>query len=402
MTSSIAAAQARAGGLLERPWAGRDPEAPAASPVRWFGMGDPQAPFQKVLGVLEHHGLLGEDGWLVPGAGLLSIGDHFDWAGDAAEVGRSGETCLRWLAGHDPRHVVLIAGNHDLNRVQEFAGESDARFAEARALAVRIESARRDAAGGESVRALEEEFHRRFAPIPTPGLAARDCLSWSERQRALVRRLLTGGRFLLGCAARAEDGTPLLFTHASITTRELELLGIAGERGARAIAAALRAFFSERIAAADSEWRAGALTPLNLAPIHYHGQSGQEGGGFLYHRPMNPESPHGGISGPARREAARRYDPRSVLPRGLLQACGHSAHRKCLRVLGDWTTESARARARGGLRTLRTDGRSVTYDMGVHTAVEGEATLHMIDGEMGAVETETYALYPFAGPVFED
>ncbi len=79
--------------------------------------------------------------------------------------------------------------------------------------------------------------------------------------------------------------------------------------------------------------------------------------------------------------APRRYDPRT-LPLGLLQAAGHFGHRKCLAELEQWASPSARAVARGGLRTLRTDGRQVVYDQGIHPVPAGEAGLYMIDAEM--------------------
>ena len=46
--------------------------------TRTFVMGDPQAPFAKVLEVLDHHHALDDDK-LASDVVLVSIGDHFDY-----------------------------------------------------------------------------------------------------------------------------------------------------------------------------------------------------------------------------------------------------------------------------------------------------------------------------------
>lgn len=66
---------------------------------RWFAMGDPQTTFDKVLGILEGHGLLGEGRRLRDDVGLVSIGDHFDFdqrhtGTTLADAGRDGTKIL--------------------------------------------------------------------------------------------------------------------------------------------------------------------------------------------------------------------------------------------------------------------------------------------------------------------
>jgi len=94
--------------------------------------------------------------------------------------------------------------------------------------------------------------------------------------------------------------------------------------------------------------------------------------------------------------APRRFDPRT-LPVGLLQACGHAGHRKCAEDLGPWVSDEARAVARGGLRTLRTDGTIVHYEMGVRPVPPEQAGLFMIDGEMNRVPVEDYPVLELDG-----
>src|SRR5687768_8459431 len=102
-------------------------------------MGDPQTTFAKVLGILGSHDLLGEDGYLRDDVGLVSIGDHFDFAShdrrSLTDIGRDGANILRWLAEHPPDQVVILMGNHDSARVMELAFETDESFAAARTLA---------------------------------------------------------------------------------------------------------------------------------------------------------------------------------------------------------------------------------------------------------------------------
>ncbi|MFO0659994.1 MAG: hypothetical protein U0165_09215 [Polyangiaceae bacterium] len=110
----------RAFALASAPWLPFSGQ--ASTPSRWFVLGDPQAPASKLFEVLEAHDLLGDDGWLARGVGLVSIGDHYDYKcrpDELAEVGRNGSAFLAWLAAHAPSQVVIVAGNHDLCRVME-------------------------------------------------------------------------------------------------------------------------------------------------------------------------------------------------------------------------------------------------------------------------------------------
>src|SRR6185503_17057034 len=98
-------------------------------------MGDPQAPFDKVLAVLDRHGLLAGDR-LADDVVLVSIGDHFDYDHkDPVTARAEGLRLLRWLASHDPAQVHLLLGNHDAARVMELATISDEEFAAARTCA---------------------------------------------------------------------------------------------------------------------------------------------------------------------------------------------------------------------------------------------------------------------------
>lgn len=345
-----------------------------AAAVRTFVIGDPQAAFATVMAILGAHGLLAGDR-LAPDVRLISIGDHFDYDfDDWATSTREGLRVLRWLAAHAPEQVVLLAGNHDLARVQELALIDDAGFAEARALA-------RD-------RARHAEFRARFPHLPTPGLAARDYASFSVEQRDLVRELVATGRMRLATTGVLPDGRTALLTHAGVTSRELAVLEATGA-SAETIAGALNAYFAAAVTR--------GLAPLDLAPLHVAGAPGEEGGGLLYHRPSNPARTATGDKAWAWNvDRPRRFDPRT-LPRGLVQVAGHSGHHKCLEELGDdWSTPAARARPRGGIRTLAWDGARVTYDLGVAPPDPDAAHLVLIDGEMRRVAPTDYQLLRLA------
>jgi hypothetical protein len=315
----------------------------AARP-RTFVMGDPQAPFAKILEVLDRHQLLAGDR-LAADVVLVSIGDHFDFDHKNPAAARAdGVRLVRWLASHDPAQVVMLLGNHDASRVMELAMLTDAEFADARACS-------------------PEAYAARYPQLPPQGVLARDYASFSVEQRELVQELLATGRFRLAVTAELA-GRAALLTHASITARELALLGLAAVRDARAIAEALEAFLAAAVARGTA--------PLSLAPLHITGGDGREGGGLLYHRPSATPPPDPG--------RPRRFDPRT-LPEGLLQIAGHSGHAKCVHELGDWCSPAARARAHGGIRTLRASGGEVSYDLGIDPTGE----LILIDGEMRRV-----------------
>ncbi|MFO0577643.1 MAG: transcriptional regulator [Polyangia bacterium] len=380
---------------------------------RIFVMGDPQAPFAKVMAVLGRHGALGPDGRLAPGVQLVSIGDHFDYdPEDVAGSGQEGLRTLRWLASHDPEQAHLLLGNHDAARVMELAGISDERFAQARRLARSIEETRH-AVGREAAERRERaEFLPAFPEVPTYGLAARDYASFTSEQRALVAELLLRGRFHLALHGRLPDGREVLLSHAGVTPRELRLLHINSRPGAGphrdeahtpvAIARALNDYLHRAVRHRRDDWEAGRHTPLVLEPLHVPGRAGHEAGGLLYHRPACPERPGADPSWELAPERPRRWDPRE-LPAGLTQVVGHTGHHKCLLELGDeWPTPAARARPRGGIRTLRADGSRVIYDLGVlPVAVTGTETgpapaprseVIFVDGEMHRVSPDEFAL----------
>lgn len=350
--------------------------------ARTLVMGDPQAPFARVLEVLEANRALGADGRLAPDVTLVSIGDHFDYdLKHPIEAGREGVAVLRWLASHDPAQVVLLLGNHDTARVMELVGLDDKRFAEARALARAMQGKQES----------DEDFERRFPDIPTAGLAARDYASYSEEQRELVVELLLAGRFHLALVGRLPDGRDVLITHAGVTRRELALLGIDAVDPYR-IAAGLQDRLRRASDERRAEWARGERTPLSLEPLHVTGKSGVEGGGLLYHRPARSDWPEVDAAWEFDPERPRRFNPRS-LPRGLHQVVGHTGHRKCKVELGEaWLSEAARRRSAGGIRTLRVRDGEVSYDLGVTPAADGATDMILIDGEMSRVPPADYAL----------
>jgi hypothetical protein len=351
--------------------------------TRTLVMGDPQAPFAKLLEVLAHHGALDGDR-LASDVVLVSIGDHFDYDfRDWQTAGQEGLRFLRWLASHDPAQVVLLLGNHDASRVMELVAIGDERFAAARTFARALD--------GDP--ACDARFLAAFPELPSAGLAGRDFASFSVEQRALIMELLLAGRFDLARVGELPDGREALLTHAGVTTRELGMLGAPAEP--RAIAEALQAELARAVDRVRDDWTHGISTPLSLEPLHVAGIPGEEGGGLLYHRPTNPErrGADSWLLAPAR---PRRFDPRT-LPIGLTQVAGHTGHNKCLTELDGWATAAACGRKHGGIRTLRLSGQIVSYDLGVAEPAFGVADLILIDGELRRVRADEVALLPLAG-----
>lgn len=352
--------------------------------TRTLVMGDPQAPYSKLLEVLDRHRALDGDR-LASDVVLVSIGDHFDYdLVDWHAAGQDGLKFLRWLAGHDPAQVKLLLGNHDVSRVMELVGITDERFAAARAFARELD--------GDPAR--HARFRAAFPELPSPGLAGRDFASFSVEQRALVMELLLAGRFALALVGELPDGRAVLLTHAGVTGRELAMLGAPAEPAA--VAARLQAELAAAVDRVRDDWGCGVPTPLSLEPMHLAGVPGEEGGGLLYHRPSNPERRGADRSWELAVARPRRFDPRT-LPLGLTQIAGHTGHNKCLEELDGWSTTAARGRPHGGIRTLRLDGDAVTYDLGVAAPASGVADLILIDGELRRVPAAEFALLPLAG-----
>lgn len=379
-------------------WTDGKPMARAAerSPARWFAVGDPQATPERFFAVLGRAGLLGDDGWLLPDVGLISMGDHFDFKDDHLTTEPDRRAVLAWLAAHPPEQVRILIGNHDVARVAELAFESDSSFAAARHLAGAIVSARKAKGDAEP---LEERFHQTFPRIPTPEIAERDYSSFSEAQRRMVQELLMSRRMRLATTARLGGATALL-THAAVTTRELELLRIEGEPDATRIAEALNRHLDGAVEEVTEAWRAGHPAALDLGVVHVAGTSGVEGGGLLHHRPADPHRPGAdtrwelglpaeGADGPDPR-APRRYPP-SKLPHGLLQIAGHSGHKKCREELRRWADPADDAAIHAPIRTLRAGPGEPSYVLGVAPSLP-HASLVLIDPGLSTAPMETIEL----------
>jgi hypothetical protein len=330
-------------------------------------IGDPQAPFEKVLTILDHHHLLGDDGRLRPEVALVSIGDHFDYGRNpeppAAQVEQSGRLLLAWLAAHPPDQVTLIIGNHDLGRVGELVAFDDAAFEHARQTA-------RDVRGDS---AREQRFLHEFPALPSSEIARRDFNGFSAAQREIVVRLLRAGRFLV---ARAH-GTRTLLCHAGVTQDDVDGL---------ADAASIAAFLNERLARSVAGWN--EREALVVPGLHQPGNADQgEGGGVFYHRPCHPaQARRASFSGPFR----RRYDPRG-LPPGIVQVIGHIRDNKCRELLGEWA--AGREARDGELRHLVSDGREVRYATGLPNAVDPAlAQVIFVDGGMNYARVQDYEL----------
>lgn len=354
---------------------------PDGSPrTRLLAIGDPQAPLDRFLGILDRRGLIGGDGRLKPEVFLVSMGDHFDWGSkdERERAGEDGLALLSWLAAHPPDQVVLLLGNHDLGRVGELARFDDRSFALARAEADVIYKK----VGGDS--SLEARFRSLHPDLPTTEIAARDFSAFRAAQRARVEALLRTRRFRAAHAAAPR----LLLQHAGVTSDELEALGLRERDGgdANAVASALNGALDAAVDAWDGK------SPLSIGVLHVPGNAATgEGRGIFYQRPSNPAHEDAALfAGPPR----RRYDPRR-LPRGLVQAIGHIRDGKCRTLLAGW--HDGAAAEDGPLRHLVTDGTSVRYARGTPPSWAPESSgILFLDGGMSHADPARYELLDLA------
>ncbi|MDP2276147.1 MAG: transcriptional regulator [Archangium sp.] len=322
-------------------------------------VGDPQAPLEKFFSILDLNGLLADDGRLRPEVGLVSMGDHFDWGrpDDREKATEEGTALLSWLAAHPPDQVKILVGNHDLVRVGELSGFTDATFSEARALADLAVQPQQQAA-----------LLARYPMLASPGVITRDYSCFSVRQRTLVTRLLKARRVKLALAPAPD----LLLVHAGVTLADLEPLEPVA-LDALSIAELLNRFLEARV----TKWRGEGA--LDLAPLHELGSARDgEARGILAHRPANPASKQVD-------RASRRYDPRS-LPPGITQVIGHINDKKCRELMGPWAF--TQIPELGCLRGLEIGAR-VEY----HLGCRDEDRLLFLDGAMHRVAAVEYELF---------
>jgi hypothetical protein len=333
---------------------------------RVVAMGDPQAPFARVMEVLRARDLLNGDK-LKDDVHLVVMGDYFDYGGrDArAEAAEGSAHLVAWLVSHAEEQVTLIAGNHDLARVGELAKLDDATFQRAQAEA--------DKGYYDKTPVRPEQAFRDEYDLPSWELVSRDFSAFKERQRALVSDLLSARRMRAAFAPSAK----VLLVHAGVTTAALATAGAGTAKDARVIANALnRALF-----AAYDAWRAGTAARLEIAGLHTPGSARGEGTGIFYHRPsVTPETAVG-----------RRFHPRE-LPLGLTQVIGHIGDAKSRELLGLDTA----AATEGPLRHLVARGNSVHYATGLpesDTPAADAAVLIFTDGGMLRAAPADYELF---------
>jgi hypothetical protein len=337
-----------------------------------LAIGDPQADITRFLALLERQGVLGPDGWLRPDVQLVSVGDHFDWgkAHEREEVATSALRLLAWMAAHPADQAVLLLGNHDLGRVGELVGFTDARFAAAQVEADGLYQ------GEATDEVRERDFLTRYPEVPSVELLARDFSTFREVQRDWVAHLLRAGRFRVAHAA-AED---LLVLHAGVTREDLSTVGLPQARWAHApsVADALNRALDTAVAA----WKQG---PLSIPGLHQPGSAAYgEGRGIFYQRPsLLPEDAAHRAATPR-----RRFDPHR-LPPGLTQVVGHTRDKRSRELLA-LPHEEARD---GVLRYLVTDGTTLHYRPGTPPpASPREAVLVFTDGGMLESPLEAFEL----------
>lgn len=330
-------------------------------------MGDPQAPFETVLAVLERHGLLSSERRLRDDVQLVSMGDHFDWGTpqERTFATRDALRLLRWLTSHPADQVLLVAGNHDLARVSElFPFDAEHKFESA------YLEAREAYRSGEVDQAAERAFIERFPHLPDAEAAARDFSCYSPEQSVVVAELLRSKRLRLAHAHRG-----LLLVHSGVTRDDFGMIGAAPGTADEA-AEVLNGFLDAQLA----RWVEG---PLDLRPLHVPGSRiGGVARGIAFHRPAFPVPGDPHFDGPPR----RRYDPR-LLPSEFPQAIGHIRDRKCRDLLGRWADQET---PRDGLiRSMTITDDDVQYRWGTSR----EARMFFLDGGMNHIEPKHYQLF---------
>ncbi|MFY0581911.1 transcriptional regulator [Cystobacter fuscus] len=337
-----------------------------------FAIGDPQADITRFLAVLDRHGLLGADGRLIPDVQLISVGDHFDWGRSTERdtVATSALRLIAWMAAHPADQAVLLLGNHDLGRVGELAGFTDARFATAQVEADGIYQ------GGDVDEARERDFLARHPELPNVELVARDFGTFREEQRRWVDYLLRARRFRVAHAAAER----MIVLHAGVTREDLHAVGLS--ESLHSHASTVAEILNQALDSAVAAWTRG---PLHIPGLYRPGDATYgEGRGIFYHRPsLSPEDT-------LHRDATprRRFDPRR-LPLGLTQVVGHTRDKRCreLLVLPHDTPHD------GVLRYLVTDGTTIDYRPGTPRASHpGEAVLLFTDGGMRESPLEAFQM----------
>jgi hypothetical protein len=363
---------------------------PVAAGVRTrrLAIGDPQAPLERFLEILDRNDLLAADGRLHPEVFLVSMGDHFDWgpADERAAGAESSVRLLSWLGAHAADQVLLLVGNHDLARVGELAAFADADFADAHVEATAL---RAIPLGDPGRAARRRAFLERHPALPSVGVAARDWSQFEARQTFLVDALLRAGRFRAAWAPAPD----LLLVHGAITPDDLDAIGVpAGARSdARVIAEVVQELLEAAVLARDDG------SSLDLEPLYRLGDAARgESRGIFVQRPADPGRGDPELfAGPPR----RRFDPRILAP-GLAQVTGHVRDQRCRDLMPRWSEEEPGAPGpEGPLRRLWTDGRSVRYGRRLPDDAEraaqaaGEAALmYFADGGMNHAAPADYEL----------
>jgi hypothetical protein len=352
-------------------WAGEWAPEPSRPPERFLVLGDPQAPLQRLFEYLDHQGLLTDDGWLHPDAGLICVGDYSDFAAEDAEAaGYDGVQFLSWLAAHPSTQTVLLLGNHDAERVCCLSACSLAAYHASQAAYLSLVAC----PSRDQRRMFLETWTAEHSHHP-PIVAAHDYRAYVPAQGDMLRRLLLAGRIHLAATGVDEHGRPVLITHAGVTTREHEILG--RPRDSSAWAHALQAFLARAIIQARPAWEAQRRIALDLTPLYTGWEHYRPNGGMLIHRPdvRQPSASYQmdlGLDPPI---APRAVDPADFLLYGLHQVVGHTvASRRLVPWLAPRVNERANAAPIGHLLWLRPDADGWCLDCRTSQAVTTSLT----------------------------
>ena len=325
---------------------------PPMDPVRAVVLGDPQAPICTLLEVFDHQGLLTKNGWLHPQVQIICVGDYCDFPTDHSfEAGRQGAAFLAWMAAHDPKQVVLLLGNHDVERVASLGACTLVAFDEARTAAAHLLTL--------VTRDERKEFLTTWSerhPDHPPMVAAMDYHCFHPAQAPLLRRLLMSGR--IGLAAVVTDlitQSPALVTHAGVTRAIAD--GLSCDKTPQALAVALNGLLHDAVNRVRPAWIRNDPVPLDLRPLYQTWEPLRPNGGLLIHRPCRDPSRdrHHHDLGLGESVLPRSVPPEEFLLPGLIQIVGHTRTARCPRLMGGWQGATPLAETPGRPLVLERD-----------------------------------------------
>ena len=289
-----------------------------------------------------------DNGWLDREIGLIIAGNLWDGDQHVQPGNLRTDELMAWLAAHEPAHVQILLGAHDLERLGALGQAPErwlrlARSAAFAALKLPDPDARR--------RFLAEWVKTRPQhPAPFAAYEHHGDLSSGAR---LIRRLLLTGRIVLATVARdLHDGRPVLITQSGVTSDTVKKSRVGAD--AFSIAAVLNRRLQEAVDHVRADWENGGALPLDLGDLYHSWEPLRPSSGLLATRPdfdgVVPLSYNElGLDPP---RGARAVSPRQYLLPGLTQIAGHTLRERARSPHPVFTTGPMQSFVSGGTSVI--------------------------------------------------